>query len=61
MRVNGTKAMEVYTHRLKMDALIGDSIVRQYFVHDERHFSLEQEMTISLNQVGDHWIGESRT
>ena len=50
--------MEIYAHRLKMDAAIGDSIVRRYFVHDERHFSLEQEMTISLNQVGDRWVGK---
>jgi hypothetical protein len=61
MRVSGTKAMAIYTHRLKMDAAIGDSIVRRYFVHDERHFSLEQEMTISLNQVSGNWIGESCT
>ncbi len=59
MRVSGTKAMEIYTHRLKMGTAVGDSIVRRYSVHDERHFSLEQEMTISLSQVSDHWIGKT--
>jgi hypothetical protein len=58
LRMNGGKAMDIYTHRLKLDAKVGDSIVRRYSVHDEMHFSLEQDMTISLNQVGESWIGE---
>lgn len=58
LRVEGAKAMEIYTHQLNVEAALGDSIVRKYFIHDEMHFSLEQEMTISLNQVGKSWVGE---
>jgi hypothetical protein len=58
LRAKGAKAMEMYTHQLKVEADVGDSIVRKYFIHDEMHFSLEQEMTISLNQVGESWVGE---
>jgi hypothetical protein len=58
LRAKGAKAMELYTHQLKVDASVGDSIVRKYFIHDELHFSLEQEMTISLNQVGESWVGK---
>jgi len=58
LRAESAKAMEIYNHQLKVDTAVGDSIVRKYFIHDEMHFSLEQEMTISLNQVGESWVGE---
>jgi hypothetical protein len=58
LREKGANAIKIYNHQLKVDAAVGDSIVRKYFIHDEIHFSLEQEMTISLNQVGESWVGK---
>jgi hypothetical protein len=55
--------MDTYLHNLKRnretDVKIGDSIVRRYSVHDERYFSIEQEISISINHIGRNWIGRS--
>lgn len=34
-----------------------DSIMRQFYVHDKYHFSMEQMITIQVNTDGQGWIG----
>lgn len=55
--------MDAYLHNLKRNRethlKIGDSIVRRYSVHDEKHFSIEQEISISISRIGRNWIGKS--
>lgn len=36
----------------------GQSIVRNFSVHDEEHFSMEQEISISVLRRGHGWIGQ---
>jgi hypothetical protein len=38
-----------------------DSFVRRFAIHDEIHFSLEQEVSVSVNMIGKSWVGESKT
>lgn len=60
LRSDGIKDMDTYFHNLKRNretqVKIGDSIVRRYSVHDERYFSIEQEISISINRIGRNWI-----
>lgn len=60
LRANGMTEMNAYMHKLSREENIrnGDSIVRRYSVHDETHFSIEQEISISLNYVDREWIGQ---
>ena len=60
LRDDGARDMKVYKHSLQLNrehVKAGDSIVRRYSVHDETYFSIEQEMSISLNYFEKQWIG----
>lgn len=63
LRADGLRDMNAYIHNLKLsrgeNVKNGDSIVRRYSVHDGSHFSIEQEISISLNYFDKQWIGES--
>lgn len=67
LRIDGIKAMQEYEADLKEPSYLkarsylkdGDSIVRGYAVLDEKHFIVEQELSICLNYVGSCWVGES--
>ena len=55
-------AMTRYGHWLRIGTKwkIGDSVVRQFHVHNKEHFSIEQAVTIyfsRLRQSWDSWIG----
>ena len=58
-RHDSQKAFEEYQHRLRMrkELCRGDSIIRGFFVLDEKHFIIEQEMSVSINFVGKTWAG----
>jgi hypothetical protein len=52
-----------YFHRLRLGRgwKTGDSIVRDYNVHDEDHFSVEQKITFYFSQVHgseNQWLGK---
>ena len=36
----------------------GDSVVREFSVHDHDHFSLEQDISIHIMSTGGKWLGE---
>lgn len=36
----------------------GDSIVREFSVHDHHHFSLEQDISVNIKFTGDKWLGK---
>ncbi|KAF2673380.1 hypothetical protein BT63DRAFT_154624 [Microthyrium microscopicum] len=56
-RVEGKKALLRHFQSLgaKPD-LIGESIVRKYSFHDDRHYSIEQDITISVMKRGKGWL-----
>lgn len=42
----------------KREGRPGDSIVREFSVHDHHHFSLEQDISVHIKFTGDKWLGE---
>jgi hypothetical protein len=55
--------MDTYLHslRARQGWRCGNSIVRSYEVHDEKHFSIEQTVTVhvaSIDKTTDRWIGK---
>ena len=59
-RWQGIKAMDRYVHHLnqslQQDTGLGNSIVRAYSVHDETHFSIEQDVSIYVSRITGGWI-----
>ena len=37
----------------------GDSLVRDFSIHDHDQFSLEQDISVNITSIGDKWLGES--
>ena len=60
LREIGAEGLSKYKHTLKVGSLVrkGDSIVRDYFVLDARHFIIEQEMSICVQPLENSWIGK---
>lgn len=60
LRKHGASEMEQYQHYLKLNREVkpGDSIVRRYSVLDDEHFSIEQDISVSLNFTGKQWVGK---
>lgn len=61
LREQGRHGMKEYRRVINYGLGTGDSVVRDYYVLDEKYSSIEQEMTISLNPVGKTWISETGT
>lgn len=57
LRAEGRRAFQRYKNDLMLNNGIkeGDSIIRRFSVLDERHFIIEQELSMCLNFVGDTW------
>lgn len=36
---------------------LGDSVVREFSIHDSEHFSIEQMVSINISQCGNGWLG----
>lgn len=50
--------MEKYVGALKRDNwYLGDSLVREFDIHDESHWSLEQRISLCVTHNGDEWTG----
>jgi hypothetical protein len=60
LREIGAESLSKYKHTLKVGSLVrkGDSIVRDYFVLDARHFIIEQEMSICVQPLENNWVGK---
>lgn len=43
------------------DIKLGDSMVRQFSIHDEEHFSIEQDISVYVTKCGNRWIGRAPT
>ena len=53
------KDMDNYLEKIKLDGIEpGDSIVRRFSVHDNTHFSLEQDITFCITDCGQSWTGK---
>lgn len=49
--------IEGVSRGLDEDLKLGDSMVRHFSVHDEEHFSLEQDISVYVTKLGSGWIG----
>jgi hypothetical protein len=60
LRDKATKAMKSYESDLKIGDMVrsGDSIVRDYYVLDEQHVVIEQEMSICITKSSNNWTGK---
>jgi hypothetical protein len=38
--------------------VVGESVVRQLWIHDEKHFSIEQFILVTVMRRGDGWLGK---
>lgn len=36
---------------------LGDSVVREFSIHDSEHFSIEQALSINISRCGKGWLG----
>lgn len=56
-----SEAKHPYEHKLGRanDCKRGDSIVRGYYLLDEKHFVIEQELSVCLSQTARSWSGKS--
>ena len=59
LRSTAAAQMKEYLVNLKRenDVKTGDSIVRSFAIHDEEHYSLEQDMALCVNKFGKGWLG----
>lgn len=60
LRLQNAKAMHTYKEKLRnhSDSKLGDSIVRDCFIHDSQHFTIEQDISIYVSKIEKSWIGE---
>ncbi len=54
---NETEAVKKHQRRLGASGLLGESIVRRFFVHEESIFTLEQEISICVKRKNGGWTG----
>lgn len=61
LRSHNAKRMKQYLDDISSGSNMKDcdSFVRRYSVHDETHFSFEQDVSICINPLGKSWIGKS--
>ncbi len=56
---DGLKKLQEYLQNLGTNrAAVGESIVRRFSVHDETHFSIEQQISICVVRRKGGWTGE---
>ncbi|KAK0511027.1 hypothetical protein JMJ35_006579 [Cladonia borealis] len=57
LRSEASKSKHLYEHNLGVanDTKRGDSVVRGFYVLDEKHFVIEQEMSVCLSQIAGSW------
>lgn len=61
LRIEAAEEMKEYHKNLKKEIGVktGDSIVRSFVVHDNEHSTLEQDISLCVNEFGKGWIGNS--
>lgn len=61
LRRIASEQMKVYIDNFKCDRSVntGDSIVRSFAIHDQRHCSLEQDVSLCVNSFGKGYISMS--
>lgn len=60
LRLDNVSSMHKYQHELMVGSRFepGDSVVRDCSILDEKHFIIEQNLSICLNKVGKDSVGE---
>ncbi|KAK0104318.1 hypothetical protein ONS96_005404 [Cadophora gregata f. sp. sojae] len=58
LRSEATKSMVDYENILSMENKwkTGDSIVRDFAIHDAEHFTIEQDISICIDRTGHGWV-----
>jgi len=58
LRRTAESKMQEYQSDLKLEKDIqpGDSVVRSFAVHDQEHYSMEQDISVCVNEFGKGWI-----
>lgn len=57
-REDGEQALATYFRELGTDpSIIGESLVRNFSVYDDEHFSIEQNISICVVRCGLGWLG----
>lgn len=57
-RETSARQMEKYLSALRRDNWsLGESLVRDFDIHDESHWSLEQRISLCVAQNGNEWTG----
>ena len=53
------KDMNNYLEKMKLDGIEpGDSVVRRFSVHNNTHFSLEQDISFCISDCGKSWTSK---
>lgn len=60
LRQKSSEEMAAYLSKLRQNVTVkvGDSIVRSVAVYDQRHYAIEQDVSICVNDFGKGWIGQ---
>lgn len=59
LRGECSKDMDEYLKQVKLDRIEpGDSVVRRFSVHNNAHFSLEQDISLCVNASGREWTSQ---
>jgi hypothetical protein len=58
LRSEAAKGMTQYENTLRMEDKwkTGDSIIRDFAIHDTEHFTIEQDISICIDRIGHGWI-----
>lgn len=59
LRAQNVRSLQNYHEKLRShsESKLGDSIVRERSIHDSRHFTIEQDMSIYVTRTEKSWIG----
>lgn len=58
-RERAFQATQAYTQQMIATAEVGEPIIRNFLIHDENHFTIEQELSICVESRKGGWTGWS--
>lgn len=60
LRSDAAKGMRQYENILRTEDKwkTGDSIIRNFAIHDTEHFTIEQDISVCIDRIGHGWIGK---
>jgi hypothetical protein len=60
LQARNGESMRAYREKLRRysESKLGNSIVRDCSIHDMRHFTIEQDISIYISKCEKSWVGE---